>query len=353
MPIEPPSFEDLYDLGKATALLRTEKLSEASFSPGYMFDILVGLDAAVGQEVSRYALELHRRTFIRTATGDDLDELAEDHYQLARRTGAAAVGKVTFSRPSTTAGPVFIEVGTRLATGDGIGFRTTDPAVLTGLSVTVDVAADAVGLRGNVEPARIVRIVEVLPDATVTVTNGERTAGGIDRETDEAFRGRIREYLRTLRRATRAALEFGAKIEGVVQATIADTSYPPTVYVADAGGGANQALLAQVAEELVNWRAAGVQVNVAAAAVVDQSVAMTLTFEAGIDTSAARDAVIASVVAAINSLRIGQTLFRSSIIAAARSVRGVTNVVVSNPAGDVAPSLNQLIRTREALITLG
>lgn len=357
MAIEVPTFADLYAYGKTVALLRSGKLNEASFSPGYMLDVLLGLDAAVAEEVARFALELHRRTFVRTASAEALDELAADHFGLTRYPGTAAVGKVKFQRANAGFGPLFIEIGTRVATADGLVFETTDPTVLTGLSVVVDVRAQVTGTVGNVAAGAITEVVESLADPTVSVTNSsapanERLAGGAEPETDEEFRARIRAFLATLRRGTSAALAFGATVAGVKQATVDDTVYPPTVYIADAGGSANATLRDLVAAELVNWRAAGVQVNVLAAQPVEQAVSLTLTFEAGVDTSAARDRAIAAVVAAVNSLRIGQPLYRASLIAAAK-VAGVLNVVVTDPVGDVVPTKEQLIRTSAALVTLG
>jgi uncharacterized phage protein gp47/JayE len=354
--IEIPTHPELYALGKSAALLRSSKLSEASFSPGYMLDILVGLDAALAQEICQLALELHRRTFVRTAEGTALDALAEDHYSLPRRQGSAAIGKVKFLRSSAAAGPILIEIGTRVATDDGFVFYTSDPAVLSGLSVVVDVQAATTGVAGNLQPGKITQIVDALDDSSITVSSNsapanERMAGGSEPETDEEYRARIRGYLATLRRGTVAALAYGAQISGVSQATVDDTTYPPTVYVADPSGSANTTLRDAVAAELVNWRAAGVQVNVLSATAVNQAVALALSFAAGVDTSATRDAVIAAVVREINTLTIGETLFRSSLIAAAK-VPGVVNVVVSNPAGDVVPAKDQLIRTSAALVTL-
>lgn len=346
---ETPTFNELRDIGRAAALLRSSKLTEASFASGFMFDILLGLDAAIAEEVIRYALELHARTFFGTASGEHLDALADDHFSLARRLGSAAIGKARFQRPSAAPGPVLIEVGTTVETPEGVRFKTIDPAVITGLSISVDIICDQVGPEGNVAAGKITVLVDAPADASITVTNPEPTAGGIGIEVDSAFRQRVREYLRTLRRGTVDALAFGAQIEGVVQATVDDTVYPPVVYIADYAGAANTALVDAVKAELVNWRSAGIAVNVVGATVVQQPIELAVTYQTGVDTSEARSRIIAAILDEIAKIGIGGTLYRAALIAAAR-VRGVVNVVVNEPAGDVQPAKNELIRTSVELI---
>ncbi len=352
-PIEIPSFGDLYEVGKAAGLLRTSKLNEKSFSPGYLMDVVAGLSAMLGEEAARIALELHLRTFFGTAAGDDLDALAADHFSLSRQAGAAAIGEIRFSRPTATYGALLIEAGATLETSDGTRFITTSDALLTGLQIDVDARAEETGEAGNVDADTIDILVTSLADSTVTATNPEEMAGGRAAETDAEFRQRIIEWFQTLRKGTPAALEAGAKgVSGVVAATTDESSYPPTVYIADVTGSANTSLEVAVAAELVNWRAAGIQTNVTGATVVYQDVAVTLTFAAGYDTSAVRDQVRTAIVAAVNALDIGETLYRSTIVAAARSIQGVLDAVVTDPAGDVVPAANQLLRTSSSRVTI-
>jgi len=352
MPVRPPTFDDYYDLAKSSALLLSERLLLESFSPGYMLDILAGLDAMTAEEVTRFALELHRQTFLRTASGEDLDALADDHYGLTRRQGSQAVGSVTFSRATTSAGPVFFEIGTRLATVDGTEFLTSDPLVLSGLSASVSVIAARTGTAGNVLVGTVTRIVSQSPDSTVSVSNSGAMAGGISRETDDAFRERVRGFLRTLRRGTVAAVTFGAMVEGVASAVVDESTDPMSVYIADSAGNSNDELMQRVRDELINWRAAGVKVNVFGATIVQQPITVSATFRAGINTSAARSALVSSLVAAVSRLTIGETLFRSVLIGAAQGVSGVISADISDPAGNVVPGTAELLRTAPELVTL-
>ena len=352
-PIEIPNHAELMQIGVQAALLRTALLSPKSFSPGYMCDVQAGLAAAIAEEVARIAVALHMRTWIATANGDDLDKLAADHFGLARQAGAAGVGIVRFSRPSAAFGNVLIPAGTVLETADGTRFILISEPLLTGTQIDADARGESVGEAGNVDAATITAIVSSLPDGTIVVTNPAEFSGGIGRESDPAFRQRILDYFRTLRRGTVLAIQTGAlSVAGVVAAAVDETGYPPTVYIADLTGGANASLAGLVADELDNWRAAGIQVNVVGATVVFQNITLVLTFAAGFDTSAARDEVRAAVVDAANAITIGETLYRSQLVAAALGVEGVVNAVVTNPAGDVVPAANQLIRTESDRVTI-
>jgi len=351
---ETPTFEEMRAIATAEALLRTTQLSDLSFSPGYMADVHAGLAAAIGEEAARFALQLHRKTFFATAEGDDLDTLAQDHFGLLRQQGQAAIGEVVFSRPTTTAGNVSIPVGMQLSTADGTLFLASVEAVLTGTTLTVPIAAAETGDGGIVDVSTITVLVDSLTDTTVSVTNPERTAGGLTQESDADFRERVRGYLATVRRGTVSALSFGAKqVAGVLQAAVDESAFLPTVYIADSAGGANTSLVQAVQTELINWRTAGITASVVGATVLNQAIDISLTFRAGSDTAGARDAALAAIETAVNALGIGETLFESLMVTAAKSSdEGILNVVINNPAGDVVPLPNELIRTSTSLLTI-
>jgi len=347
MTIEIKNFSGLYTVGQTKALLRSSRLTALSFTPGFLIDIICGLSSAIGEEASRIAVELNARHYFSQAGGTDLDTLAIDHFGLSRNAGVSAVGIARFSRAGTGAGNVSIAAGTILETADGSQFVTTNSPLMTGTEIDANIAAVIPGSAGVVNANTIVVInpLSTLSDPSVVVTNQEVTAGGSAVETDAEFRARIIAWFATLRRGTPLAIETGALFTGAVKNAVLDeSSYPPTVYIADSTGGANTALEAAVQTELVNWRSAGIQVNVVGATVVAQTIDVSLIFAAGSDTSSARDQVEAAIVAAVNALDIGATLYSSDIVAAAKSISGVLDCVVNDPAGDVVPAADELIR---------
>lgn len=347
MTTEIPTFDELYAKAQTAALLASSQISDLSFQPGYLFDVHTGEAGSLAEEVLRIALGLHANTFIDHAEADDLDTLAKDHFDLDRDDGISAIGIVTFSRPNADFGNVTINAGTIIETSDGLQFVTTTAPLMIGLTVEANVSAVVPGLAGGVAAGTllIINSTTALDDSTITVTNAEKTSGGSDGETDAAFRIRIKAWFETLRRGIVNAIETGALfVPGVVTASLDESLYPPTVYIADSTGSANSALVNAVALEEVNWRSAGIAVNVVGATLTLQAIDVTITFAAGVDTAAVRDLIETAIIAELATLKIGETLYRSSIVTAAKSAAGVIDCVVTNPAGNVTPAANLLIR---------
>lgn len=348
MTTEIPTHGEFMTKAQVAALLASDLIDELSFTDGYMMNIHAGENAALAEEVLRIALDLHAKTFFGTAEDDDLDTLAKDHFGLDRNPGVSSVGIERFERANTLAGNVSIPAGSIIETPDGLQFVTTNAPLMTGLQIDANIAAAVPGVAGIVGPATItiINAASALSDPSVTASNPEKTSGGADKETNEAFRSRILYHFITLRRGTKEALEIGAKmVPGVVNATLDESAYPPAIYIADVTGSANAALVNATALEIVNWRSAGIAVNIFGATLTTQAWDVTLTFAAGSDTSAVREQVEAAIIAALALLKIGETLYLSSIISAAKSVAGVLDCVINDPVGDVVPTASQLLRS--------
>jgi hypothetical protein len=125
------------------------------------------------------------------------------------------------------------------------------------------------------------------------------------------------------------------------------------LYIADANGQANNALVQAVLGALLEYRGCGVYVDVVASLPVFVPIRYNLRFAAGIDSTLAFAQVQNAAVAAVNSLRPNQTLEVSLLTAVARSVPGVIVLddAVVTPVGDLVPSAGQVIRTRPDLVT--
>lgn len=149
---------------------------------------------------------------IDTATGSELDERAREIQPgvITRRLALFASAPVVFSRPGTV-GNVVIPSGTIVGAQDAEGtirYRTTAAvSILNGntASASVSVTALEAGARANVGAGEISRFVTRVPGAT-TVTNPADIDTGRDRESDREFRARLKAWVRSLSRATSAAL---------------------------------------------------------------------------------------------------------------------------------------------------
>jgi hypothetical protein len=202
------------------------------------------------------------------------------------------------------------------------------------------------------------RVVSTIFDSTIAVTNSAVTVGGGEEETDEELRERIRSFSTTLRRGTLAALEYGAlQVATVSQSTAVEDSTTglTTVYVTDASGASNAAMVADVVDELENWRAAGSLVTVTGGSLYTLNpIQITLSVRTGVDTAAIAADVKDAIVARIARLKIGETCRREIIQQAALNVDpdNITGCTVVLPAADVDPADNQVIRTLAAYITV-
>ncbi len=156
------------------------------------------------------------------ATGDDLDGRAKDVQPptITRIGPRSATGTVTFSR-STTTGTVNIPSGTRVKTSDAIVFVTNAVATITPTSpeqisghgigrdaAPVGITAEIPGGNGNVVANTIIKF-DTKPSGVDEVTNQGPTLLGRDKELDDAFRQRIKDFIASLARCTPQALENG------------------------------------------------------------------------------------------------------------------------------------------------
>jgi uncharacterized phage protein gp47/JayE len=346
-----PSHDDVYEQGRVTALV---KRPDMLLSPGDTADLPSRAGAAMGDLLLGHWAGRIRATFLDGAEEDDLTTLARDHWGVERDAAAPSIGSVTFTH---TPGPTgTIPAGTRVASlpdADGafVTVTTDVDAVFAApdASKTVTVTAIAGGTAGNVAAAQLTRILDTVFDA-FTATNASPLVGGAEEQTDDELREEVRALNQTLRRGTVAALEFGAKqVPQVRVATVVEDGVAGIVslYVADADGNSNAAMVTAVEAELENWRAAGVAVTVVGGALLNVSIDVSLTVRAGVDVVSLVDRVRQAIVSEVKKqLKHGDILRRSLIAAAARSVDAdnITDVVVNTPAADLAPAANQVIR---------
>lgn len=308
-----PTFSQLYELAKAEIQLRRPDLVD--FNEGSVLDALAGAGAVLADEAIRGAVELFAAQFFDTASGAELDALAQDRLNLLRKTATASIGQVAWTRG--TAGAYVILAGTRFRATVGTETITVQSTaavsvLATDTTVLIPVQATTTGRATNAAAATVTEVVDVvLADSTATVTNPEPLAGGTDAETDEAFRARIRAYYQTLRRGTVAALRTGAlSVPGVAIVTVDETGIvdiePVGVYIGDPDARSNALLAAAVATELENWRAAGVRVEVYGATREEVGLALLVYIERGSDQVAVGEAIRAALVAYGDTLQPGQ-----------------------------------------------
>ena len=159
------------------------------------------------------------------ATGEDLDERAKELQSVLQLSGGG-VTRVTarrasgavliFSRTGTT-GSVTIPIGSEVkvpATGGqaDIVFTTTEEATISAGnqdSNVVGISANIAGTAGNVDPGEINGFV-TKPSGVDSVSNNAALTNGLDTETDDSFRRRIKLAIKGLARCHPSGLEAAA-----------------------------------------------------------------------------------------------------------------------------------------------
>lgn len=369
-----PTRTDLFNIGADEIRARSEARPPAQrldpaqvFVEGTDINIVTASSSAMGEEVGRQLARSISALLLDGAEREDLDRLVADRFSpvIVRRGASPAVVTLQFSRVTGAFAAIVIPAGFQVRSSAGVVFETTAASGLAaGDAGPVDAPAQAVlaGLTGNVPAGSITQLATLpAPDPDLLVTNDEAATGGDDPESDVRLRARARNFYLTARRGTVGAIEFGAlTVPGIRQATAIeeiDALGRPTgrvaLYLADAQGQANSALVAAVRSALYDYRAAGIVVDVYGAIPRYVPIVYRLRFQVGVDTVAAFDNVRFSTVATVNSGPPGATLPVSLLFEIARSVRGVIVLddAIVAPVGDLVPAPGEIIKTTLDLVT--
>lgn len=304
-----------------------------------------------------------------TSTGPDLDTWMAD-FTLTRLPAVAAAGQIQFSRfvPTTAA---LIPVGTQVLTADGtqtfaVTADTTNPAwqpssngyVLAAGTATVNVPVAAVtpGSAGNVQAGSITLIAAALPGVD-TVANAQPTAGGVDAESDPAFRARFQLFLAALSRAT--PLAVGSAVLGTRQGlsyAIAENVTPAgiplmgsfVVTVDDGTGYPAQATLIAAAQAIDAVRPVGTTYAVVPPTVVNVSVTLVVVPLSNYTQDVVAAAVQTAIADYIDALPIGSALRYSRLLQvaydASPGVANATALLVSGGTADVSAGAGGVIK---------
>lgn len=320
-----PTHDELYDVAKAPLIAAETKLSVLE---GDISDLLLLGVSAMGDHIIGWADRRIAATYFDGAEKEALDRLVDDHLGLPRTAAVRAYGEATITRATAAAGAGTILAGTVLATdfdtlGAAIEYVTLADQAWGGAesgSKIVSIEAIYPGRSGNVAINRVRRITTSLWDTTFTVTNAAAIAGGLDDESDSQYRERGRGYTATIRRATLAAIEYGAKQNntGVVNATVHENTSTGIVdlYISDAAGASNPAMVTAATTELRNWRAAGIPLNILGGTLLDPTIVLTIAVRPGVAQAELAPKLQAGLAAWSDRLRVGETLFLSEMLGA-------------------------------------
>jgi uncharacterized phage protein gp47/JayE len=287
-------------------------------------------------------------TRLATSSGPDVDSFGAD-FGMTRLAAVSAQGSVTFSRYTPTMAGL-IPAGTTVTTSDSttqftVGTDMTNAAwnasqggYLLGIgvaSITVPITASVAGSAGNVLAGTISLITSALPGVD-SVTNALALTGGLNAETDAAFRLRFQSFINSRTRATVQAVTYAAtSIQQGVNCTVQENTdgggdYVPgrfVVTVDDGSGSPPATLLTAIQSAVDAVRPVGSIFAVNAPTILPANIALTLAIAPGSSSTTAIAAVNAAITGFVNSLPVGTDLPYTRLAQLAYDASpGVTNV---------------------------
>jgi phage-related baseplate assembly protein len=223
-------------------------------------------------------------------------------------------------------------------------------------SIDLPVVAVVAGAAGDVLAGTIGLLTSAIPGID-TVSNAAPMTGGLDAESDAAFKARFGNYLASLSRATPGAIEESvAGVQQGLSVSVAENvdqtgavSMGSFVVTVDNGTGAPSAgLLASIAAAVNAVRPVGTRFSVQGPVVVNADVSMTLTLVPGTQAPVVIAAVSDAISAYFESLPVGAGLPYSRLAQiaydASSAVVNVTDTVLNGTTADLVPPLFGAVR---------
>jgi len=296
-----------------------------------------------------------------------LDNIQETLFDFERKAGTKATVNVVFSRTAAN-GKVTIPEGTRVKTSSGLRFILSAETYIDAGDTDSDpskVVAEEVGTAYNVS-ATSITIMEDQVAGVDSVSNPAAAVGGVDQETNIAFKNRFQAYIEGLGRANIAGLRAGAlSVAGITSVSIVEL-FPPVgnvnvdLYIDDgSSGGVSSAKVTEVqdvidgdgTEDDPGYRAAGVNVVVKKPGIVTQTITAALSILSGVDTDQLQIDVIDLLTAYINTLEAGSDIIYNELVYAIMDAYGVTDVNLTVPAANVTIAATQVGRIGTVTLT--
>jgi hypothetical protein len=111
-----------------------------------------------------------------------------------------------------------------------------------------------------------------------------------------------------------------------------------------------------VAVQLEDYRAGGIPVVISTSIPTIISLAFSVQFQAGVNTSVVQDAIRSAVFSYVNTLGVNQTLGVADLYAVLLRFRAAGAIVakqsILQPTGDVVPQVGQTLRTLLSSVTV-
>jgi uncharacterized phage protein gp47/JayE len=353
--------------GASTALL--------DLSVGSVLRAVLEASSSVALWLQWLILQVLSMTRAATSTGSDLDSWMAD-YGLTRLPAIAASGNVTFSR-FTPSNAALIPVGAEVSTADStesfsVIAVTTNPAwnaaqngyaIAAGVAaVSVPVVALTLGTVGNVQPNTITLLATAIPGID-QVTNPLAFTGGINAETNAAFRARFVNYINSRSLATPVAI--GNAIAGIQQGLtylLQENTDPTgdtvmgffTVTINDGSGNPPASLISTVTAAIEAVRPVGSRYAVLPPTPIAAAISLDMTLSPAGSLATVASEITTAITDFVATLAIGATLPISRLAQLAYdadpSVINVTALSINGANADLVPPATGVVTTASVVV---
>ena len=197
-----------------------------------------------------------------------IESAVYDAFGFSLRESSYATGYVTVVFYEALPGELLFPKGTMFCTSSSYGYiyyESTEEIIATAglLSTRIPVKCKESGVKGNV-PAGAIDTIITTNTIIQTVLNESAMTGGTKAETNSERKKRFQYYIKTLARGTADAIMYGClEVEEVAGAWVDDKYIGYVkVYAHNSAGDLPEELRQKILDNLYNYRAAGIEVEV-------------------------------------------------------------------------------------------
>lgn len=381
MPLQTRDYDQIIqDQATATQAAATRKMGKLlNFSVGATLRALIESNAGIALWLLGELVKLLETTRLATSEGNDVDTFIND-FDLERAQASKASGNVTFSR-NISDNDAVIDIGKEVqATLSNIKYiviaDTTNPLfdelkqqyIIPAGTESGDVKIEAVlaGSTGNAAANTITVISQPIRYIDF-VTNALPFENGFDAEDDEEAKAHFVDYINSLSKATKLAIEEAIEeIQEGIQYFVQENKDYTTqqlqlgylyVVIDDGTGSPPPELLATVTQVVERVRGFTTYFEVKAAIPATADVNGTAKIDISkYDVDEVKEAIEEALTTYINSLGIGNTLYYTRLIQviydAHVAIQDVTNVLLNGGTSDLTSTNKESVQVGTLTISV-
>lgn len=275
-----------------------------------------------------------------------------------REVATMATGYVTIKFSKALPAELTFPEGTVFCTSAQYGylyFESTEDytAPYESTSVMIPVQCKTAGTTGNV-PVGAINTIVTTNSIIESVSNTTAFTDGKDDETTSERKKRFQNYIKTLARGTADSIVYGAlEVDGVAGA-IVDDSYVGYVklYCHDSDGELPSELKTKVLNNIQEYRAGGIEVEVLAITKHTISLDLTVVLENDYATDSYYTMIYSLITTNLNDYVVSESFYMSDLIHAIMNVYDdmIVNIIV-NSGKDETVEANELVRAGDIKVT--